>query len=66
MKELNKSEQYANMFYKKFFLRISEEPIFHQSLYDFITAGIKVDYSILDENMNQKINFKDNKINPCS
>lgn len=59
------NEQYANMFYKKFFLRISEEPIFHQSLYDFITAGIKVDYSILDENMNQKINFKDNKINPA-
>ena len=26
------NEQYANMFYKKFFLRISEEPIFHQSL----------------------------------
>lgn len=47
------NEQYANMFYKKFFLRISEEPIFHQSLYDFITAGIKVDYSTLDENMNQ-------------
>lgn len=58
-------EQYANVFFKKFFIRISEEPIFHKVLYDFVTAGIKVDYTVLDENMNLKINIKDNKINPA-
>lgn len=64
--EKNKQdERYANMFFKKFFLRISEDPIFHKVLYDFVTAGIKVDYAILDEYMNQKINIKDNKINPA-
>lgn len=64
--EKNKhDEQYANVFFKKFFLRISEEPIFHKVLYDFVTAGIKVDYTMLDENMNLKINIKENKINPA-
>lgn len=63
--KVRQDERYANMFYKKFFLRISEEPIFHQTLYDFITAGAKVEYSVLDEYMNQKINVKDNKINPA-
>lgn len=58
-------EQYANLFFKKFFIRISEEPIFHKALYDFVTAGIKVDYTKLDENMNLKINIKENKINPA-
>ena len=64
--EKNKQdEQYANVFFKKFFLRISEEPIFHKVLYDYVTAGIKVDYKLLDESMNQKINIKDNKVNPA-
>lgn len=64
--EKNKQDaQYANVFFKKFFIRISEEPIFHKLLYDFVTAGIKVDYRELDESMNLKINIKDNKINPA-
>jgi len=60
-----KDKQYANLFFKKFFIRISEEPIFHKALYDFVTAGIEVDYMALEENMNQKINIKKGTINPA-
>lgn len=66
MKEKSRQDvKYANLFFKKFFLRISEDPIFHKVLFDFVTAGTKIDYAMLDENMNQKINIKDNKINPA-
>lgn len=61
-----KDVQYANVFFKKYFLRVLEEPIFHKELYNFITAGIEIDYIALNENMNEKINIKDNKINPAN
>lgn len=57
--------KYTQQFYKRYFLRLSEAPIFHLELYKYITAGIAVDYTLLDDYANKKLSIVDNAVNPA-
>lgn len=57
--------KYTQQFYKKYFLRLSETPIFHAELFNNLTAGTAIDYTTLDNYANQKFSIVDNAINPA-
>ena len=57
--------KYSSYFFKTYFLRISENPIYHAELYNYVTAGMKIDYSKLDDNANKKLSIVDNTIDPA-
>lgn len=61
----SKNAIYSENFFRHYLKRMSLEPIFHKPLYDFVTAGVKIDYQCLDMKMDEKINLKDGKINPA-
>lgn len=57
--------KYGQQFYKNYFLRLSESPIFHLELYNYITGGIAINYKSLDDYASQKLNVVKNAINPA-
>lgn len=57
--------KYCQQFYKRYFLRLSESPIFHPELYNYITGGIAINYKLLDDYANQKLNIVENAVNPA-
>lgn len=57
--------KYTQRFFKKYFLRLSEAPIFYAELYNYMTAGIAINYSALDDYTNHKFSIVDNVINPA-
>lgn len=63
--KVSENAKYSENFFRHYLKRMSLEPIFHKPLYDFVTAGVKIDYQCLDKKMDEKINLKDGKINPA-
>lgn len=59
-------DKYCQQFYKHYFLRLSESPIFHPELYNYITGGIDINYELLDGYANQKLNIVENAVNPAN
>lgn len=57
--------QYTQKFFKKYFLRLSEAPFFFTELYNYITAGIAIDFCALDDYTNPKFSSADDVINPA-
>lgn len=64
-KKSQADSKYTQHFLKKYFSRLSETLIFHAELYNYITAGIAIDYSVLNDYANHKFSIVDNVINPA-
>lgn len=65
-KEQSKKDQkYTHQFFDRYFSRLLETPIFYIELYNYITAGIAINYHNLDDYTNQKFSIYDNVINPA-
>lgn len=64
-KKSEADSKYSQLFFEKYFLRLSEAPIFHSELYNYVTAGVAIDYSILNDYANKKFSIVDNIINPA-
>jgi hypothetical protein len=64
-KKTEADSKYTQQFFKKYFLRLSEAPIFHAELYSYLTAGFAINYPLLDDYTNKKFSIVDNVINPA-
>lgn len=64
-KKSQADSKYTQQFFKKYFLRLSEAPIFYSELYNYMTAGIAINYPILNDYANNKFSIVDNVINPA-
>lgn len=63
--KLKEDQKYKDRFFQKYFSRLLQPPVFYIELYEYITAGISINHSALDDYTMQKFSITDNVINPA-